>query len=398
MVADDLAIDIANRHVKPGYRVLDPFCGSGRLLVAGAAVPGEFVGIDVNPLACLITEAKAIDVCPSAIFEIIEDIDRARVKFAAGALEFRERRKVQWYSESVRAELGGIVTWINTLRLDWPERTVMVAALSAAARDASYSRKGRWKLHRLSPSARATQNTSAWDCLKKRLQFYAKEATKDPPPHGRVSAIRGDAAKILPFGLPSSLPTSFDLVMTSPPYGDSKTTVQYGAASALCLDAVSQIHGFEDLYIPGRDIDYQCLGGDPHAPSFPEFLAEIKPYWAGSRTGKQAAMVARFLTDFFQAFRRITPVLRVGGRVVLVLGRRSVGGFRVKLDIFAADCLATLGLRPASCERRTIRDKRLPRTINRFGRAGSKHVQARGVTKTMTEEFILTFEMARRFG
>ena len=396
MVADDLAITLAKRHVKPGYRVLDPFCGSGRLLVAGAYSPGEFVGIDVNPLACLITKAKVAAVNPSTISEIAKDIDRARAMVIASPLEFRERRKVQWYSESVQADLGRIVTWINKLRLDWPERTVIAAALSAAARDSSYSRKGRWKLHRLGPSARAIHIKSAWDCLKQRLQLYAIEASKGAPPLGRVSLFLGDAAKILTSTFPQSLPPSFDLVITSPPYGDSKTTVQYGAASALCLDVVSHIDGFEEFFVPGRDIDYQCLGGDRHAPSSPEFLDEIKRYWAGSRAGEQAVLVTAFLADFFRAFQRITPVLKAGGQAVLVLGRRSVGGFRLKLDIFATDCMERLGLRPVLHERRVILDKRLPKTINRFGRARSKHLRAKGLTKTMTEEFILTFEMTPR--
>ena len=393
MVADDLAVSLAKRHVKPGHRLLDPFCGSGRLLVAGAAVQGDFVGIDVNPLACLITMVKAVSVSPSSISEIVRDIGRARVKVVARAMEFRERRKVQWYSEPVRAEIGQIVTWINGLKLDQPERTVVTAALSAAVRDASYCRNGRWKLHRLAPSARADQVISAWDCLRRRLQLYAVDAPKAAPLRGCVSVIRGDAAKILAFGLPHSLPSSFDLVITSPPYGDSKTTVQYGAASALCLDAVSHIEGFEEFFIPGFDIDSQCLGGNPLRAAYPEFFMGIKRYWAGARAGKQATMVAAFLADFSQVLDRIASFLKPGGRAVLVLGRRAVGGYRVKLDIFATDCLERLGLRLELRERRLLRKKRLPRMINRFGRAGSKQIRAKGIMRTMTDEFVLTFVM-----
>jgi hypothetical protein len=43
--------------------------------------------------------------------------------------------------------------------------------------------------------------------------------------------------------------------MTSPPYGDSRTTVQYGAASALCLSVVSRLCGLEQLGMLGREID-----------------------------------------------------------------------------------------------------------------------------------------------
>ena len=304
---------------------------------------------------------------------------------------------MEWFSEAVRVDLALIISWINALRLDWPERTVVAAALSAATRDVSYSRKGRWKLHRLSSAARMTHSKCAWDCLRQRLKHYVTEASKNPPPRGRVSVIRGDAAKVLSPESPQSLLLPpFDLVITSPPYGDSKTTVQYGAASALCLDAVSHIDGFEDFFVPGCDIDHQCLGGDHGSLAPSDFLIEIKRYWAGARTGKQATMVARFLADFFQVFERVAPLLRMGGQAVLVLGRRSVGGFRVKLDIFAKDCLGRLGLNPTSYERRVIREKHLPRTINRFGRAKSKQLRAKGMTKTMTDEYILTFEVTRR--
>ena len=396
MVADDLAVALAERHVKPGFKVLDPFCGSGRLLFAGANVPGEFVGIDVNPLACLITMAKAAAVIPSTISDIAKDIECARMGVAVGPLKLRARRKVSWFSESVRVELAQIVAWINELRLDWPERTVIATALSAATRDVSYSRKGRWKLHRLSSNARMTHTKSAWDCLRKRLDNYVTEACKAPLPQGRVTAIRGDVAKVLSPGSSRSLLSSFDLVITSPPYGDSKTTVQYGATSALCLDAVSYIDGFEDFFVPGCNIDRQCLGDDRVTSHHSEILGEIKRYWAGARGSIHAASIARFLTDFFQAFERVAPLLRVGGQVVLVLGRRSVGGFRVKLDKFTKDCLEPLGLRPTNCDRRLIRKKRLPNTINRFGRAKSEQLRAKGTTKTMSDEFVLTFEMTSR--
>ncbi len=398
MVADDLAVALAERHVQPGYRVLDPFCGSGRLLLAAASNSGEMVGIDVNPLGCLITMAKSVTASISSISEITNDIERARVKVVASSLDLRDRRKVQWYSDTVLAELSQIVSWVNKLRLKPPEKTVVAAALSAAVRDASYCRKGGWKLHRLAPSARASHSASAWDCLTRRLRYYVAKAPHAPSVRGRVSVVQGDAKEILASGSPNRLPGLFDLVITSPPYGDSKTTVQYGAASSLCLDVVSQIDGFEEFFLPGSDIDRLCLGGRPPRVASPEVIADIKRYWAGSRTGKQAATVATFLADFSQVCENIASSLRPGGRVVLVLGRRSVGGFRLKLDVFAVDSLERLGLRRESCERRLLKEKRLPRRINRFGRAKSEHLRAKGITRTMIDEYILTFEMSRTDG
>ena len=393
MVADELALELARSHVKPGQRVLDPFCGSGRLLVAGASVPGKFVGMDVNPLARLITMAKVVTVSAETISELVSDIEFARRNVRPKPLTLREPRKVQWFPESVLAEIGQIASWINALNLDYSHKTVLATAFSAAVRDASYCRKGRWKLHRLDPFARANHVASAWDCLKRRLQLYVVESTATTPLKGEVSVIGGDAREILARVSGLEPLSKFDLVLTSPPYGDSKTTVQYGAASALCLDAVSRIEGFADFFVQGVNIDRQCLGGGKPPAVRGDSQKLLKRYWAGALGSTKAATVAAFLADISQVFAQVASLLQPGGRAVLVLGRRSVGGFRVKLDLVIMDCLERFGLRLESCQRRVLHDKRLPRTINRFGRSSSKDIRAKGLTKTMSEEFILTFGM-----
>ena len=392
MVADDLAVRLARRHVKAGSAVLDPFCGSGRILLAGAEVQGAFVGIDVNPLACLITKAKTVAVDPSTVRQFIREIDCARGRVVAAPIVFREQRKVEWYSVVVRTELAEIVAWVNGLKLDDEKKTVVAAALSAAVRDASYCRKERWKLHRLGPRERMAHAGSAWDCLKRRLELYAVDAAGTSPPKGTVSVIQGEANEILSVGLPQPLPSLFDFVITSPPYGDSRTTVQYGAASSLCLDVVSHIDGLEGLFVPGFKIDNECLGGRSNRTADLQYPDGFRRYWAGARLHEQAGLVKAFLADLAQILERIGRLLKPGGRAVLILGRRSVGGFRVKLDMFAVDCMVGLGLTLERYERRALRRKRSPKRINRFGRARTVQGRAKGITRTMWEEAIVTFK------
>src|SRR3954468_14943578 len=57
MVGDDLAFALCREYVLPGARLIDPFCGSGKFLTA-APQAAVRVGIDVNPLAWLVTTAK----------------------------------------------------------------------------------------------------------------------------------------------------------------------------------------------------------------------------------------------------------------------------------------------------------------------------------------------------
>lgn len=47
-----------NLYCKPGFDILDPFCGSGTTLVEGIVNEINSVGIDLNPIACIISKAK----------------------------------------------------------------------------------------------------------------------------------------------------------------------------------------------------------------------------------------------------------------------------------------------------------------------------------------------------
>ena len=76
----------------------------------------------------------------------------------------------------------------------------------------------------------------------------------------------------------------------------------------------------------------------------------------------------------------------------MVVGRRSVRGFRVKLDEFAIVEMEALGYSARKIQRRRLQQKRLPRAVNRFARATGAEQRISGRVKTMDEEIILTLE------
>ena len=49
---------LIERYSNPGDWVLDPFCGSGTTLVEATASGRNSIGIDVNPMACLVSQVK----------------------------------------------------------------------------------------------------------------------------------------------------------------------------------------------------------------------------------------------------------------------------------------------------------------------------------------------------
>jgi hypothetical protein len=159
----------------------------------------------------------------------------------------------------------------------------------------------------------------------------------------------------------------------------------------VCLEFVSRILGFEEFFARGSAIDGSCLGG-PRGSDKKLSFDVLKPYWAGRKDTWLGRRVGYFLEDYKNACSEIAGCVRPGGRVVLVVGQRSTGGYRLKLDRFTADTLEEFGMRPISVQHRRLKDKRLPRTINRYARCASKVLRTKGVTRTISDEIILAFE------
>ena len=284
-----------------------------------------------------------------------------------------------WFSEAVGVELAQIIDWLTQAGLGRAETLVAAVALSAATRDAAWIRKSGWKLHRMDKSARATHAASAWSCFIRRLDQYARHAGENP--------LAGSVeVKLGAFTASQEPENRYDVVLTSPPYGNSKTTVQYGATSGICLDVVTRLPGLEHLQRPTGQIDRDCLGSRRNLGAM-----ALKPFWSGASGGEAARRVSSFFADYKAVCGQLWKALRPGGTIVMIVGCRSVGGYRVRLDEFTAAVMEELGLRSTSQVRRRFVGKTLPRVVNRFARARDPARRTGGRVKTMDEEQILTF-------
>ena len=389
MVADELALALVEKYVPPRARVLDPFCGSGRLLAAVEDAELR-VGVDANPLAWLLTKTKLASIDNTKIKSILNSIEIARSRKSPDTyLSLATDRKVDWFSSIAINELTKIICWINELELDEPELFLMASVLSATTREVSYARQGGWKLHRLDADSRASLSISAWDCFKRRLTYCVNALSLLKPLKGHSVVEIGDSSNLNTISNLSASHGLFDIVITSPPYGDSLTTVQYGAASSLTLEAVGHIKGFEHLAYSGKSIDSTCLGG---GASITNITDNIKSYWAGSSKTSNARSVAKFLRDYDMFCENVANSLRIGGKAILVVGRRSTGGFRLKLDKYTIDSMATRGFRLLCSEERALCQKRFPSNINRFARSKSESKRDKGHVVTMQSEIILVME------
>lgn len=124
--------------LKPQVAVLDPFCGSGTTLEASAVSGLAATGVDLNPIACLLSRVR---LAPWAA----EDDDAARHHEASlltsalsadpdavAARAERVPRIDHWFAPWAQTLLAGATAYLDTIDRDDPWRDRVALSISAA--------------------------------------------------------------------------------------------------------------------------------------------------------------------------------------------------------------------------------------------------------------------------
>ncbi|MDW8319924.1 MAG: DNA methyltransferase [Armatimonadota bacterium] len=235
-----------------GDTVLDIFCGSGTALVEAKLLGRHSIGIELNPLAVLIAKVKTTPLDPQRLAEAHDRLLEVYSQNPFIPVVFPAETNMHfWFSPQAIGELNALKQAILSLG----ERDLIdffFVAFSEIVRKASFTKNGEFKLVRdkekvasgISLDIIAAFNEVAQNNILAMKDFWldATDAT--------VKIIHGDSTEDV--GIPES---SIDLIVTSPPYGDSRTTVAYGQFSRLSAQWL-------DLLSSGKkDIDSELLGG-----------------------------------------------------------------------------------------------------------------------------------------
>jgi len=186
-------------------------------------------------------------------------------------------------------------------------------------------------------------------------------------------------------GIPADIiaPESVDLVVTSPPYGDSRTTVAYGQFSRMANEWL----GFEDA----AAVDGNLMGGKTGragtGDSEPLGCEQLDD--AVGRVEQQNATRAREIKSFYRDYRRsiahVASAIKPGGFACYVVGNRKSKGVVLPTDEATRDYFKENGLQRAGDFTRNIPNKRMPAKNSPSNVAGD-------CDATMTQEFIIVMK------
>jgi site-specific DNA-methyltransferase (cytosine-N4-specific) len=310
-----------------GDTVFDPFCGSGTVTTEAVRLGRHAIGFDINPLALLIAEVKATPIMPQRLWQALAQIESSLQRL--GEVEPPKFANIDyWFKPEVKKQLARLKAAIEALE-DEAVKKFSLVVFSRVVREASNTRPNEFKLFRLPPEKLKRHNPDVFRLFRQRFaecigimsDWWREVGDSLLKPQLRLHDARQ------PFPLPSE---SVDLLLTSPPYGDARTTVAYGQFSRLSL---------QWLGLWREDLDRSSLGGHHRSmrvlvPTLKEALEAIAKVCP-----KRAQEVEAFYADLYDCLRNIVPVVKRDGFAVFVIANRKVRGIKLPTDKIIVEML-----------------------------------------------------------
>ena len=343
-MAPGIALDVLSAAKRP-LRVLDPMMGSGTVLAVARSKGHHAMGVDIDPLAVLISRVWTTAMDPDEIRDkAAEVLAGARAVFASlptrDAYPQRADRDTRrfvayWFDDYARRQLASLATAIGRVRDDHVRDALWCAfsrliitkqAGASLAMDLAHSRPHKvFERAPIKPFRRflAAVERIVGNCI-------------DSGSEGRGPAARtreGDA-RDLPLSDGSA-----DLVLTSPPYLNA---IDYVRCSRFSL--VWMGHSVGEL----RQTRAECVGAeaknpaaedDPHVRSI---LHELK--LPSPLPDRITAFLRRYIYDMKLAVREAARVLAPGGRAVYVVGENTIRGAFIRNSLIVSRVADLAGL------------------------------------------------------
>lgn len=357
MFIPQVARRLIQMYSKPGDKICDIFCGSGTTLVESIILGRDATGIDLNPLAVFLAKVKTTPLDPSlltkAYFLIVEKSHQSEIKDVSlpkfPNLNF-------WFNEKTIAQLAKL-KHIILKTTSGDTKDFFMATFSEVVRLASNTKNGEFKLVRMSTEKLQDWNPNVLNMFRKKAESNIagmSDFFHEVPNNRHARIIIGDSSE------DNKIPNnSIDLILTSPPYGDSRTTVAYGQFSRLSSQWIDL---FEDP-AEASQVDNQLLGGNKindlsHNLKSAHLTAVIKTI--ARQDISRAKEVLSFFIGLNRCMEQAHSILKPKHYMCIVIGNRLVKQVRIPTDIIIAELGNEIGFTCETIIARNIPGKKMP--------------------------------------
>jgi DNA modification methylase len=373
-----IAERILTKYGADSQLLFDPYCGTGTSLVEANLKGINAIGTDLNPLARLIAKTKTAKINLQVLdlylkdfndysFNLIFDLHRVSVVIP-------EIKNIDfWFDKTVQEKLAIIKTFIDKIE-DEQVSNFFKIAFSETVRESSFTRNSEFKLFRMTAEQIQKFNPDVFGLMQSKLARNHKglKAFLEQKPKGN--------SQVFDFNTSNKVQhienESVDIVVTSPPYGDSRTTVAYGQFSRLANEWLDVENA--------NQIDNNLMGGrkQKQVCSFESKILNESLEKIALADEKRAKEVSSFYCDYQKSIENVAKTIKKGGYACYVVGNRKVKGEVLPTDEITKDFFKNQGFSHIETIIRNIPNKRMPSKNSPTNVTGQKE-------ETMNNEYIV---------
>lgn len=365
-----IAQRLIDRYIPGGGKILDPFCGSGTTLVEAQLANRHAVGIDINPLAVLLSKVKATPIDfkkkrfdAVSFFEAVqkEHLTAKREKKLPKPPTDIYHRLLHWFKEPVAVDLQFLYQAVSDVKDDDIRDFLKVVLSDTAFRTSNIDlRSSRFiriyhekELAKFNPNVLKQFHIKLIDSTSRMNQFSRKIRTLNIKRN--LATVQEGDARHLPF-----FEGVFDGAITSPPYGEEKSTIGYARWSKL---SVAWLRLNENEV---RDSSKDALGAiadkntlkrlnELESPTALEVLRELV------RTDPNRVKDALpFFFDYLTSLEEVHRVIKHGSYCCVVIGDRSIRKKMLDMEKVSVELGTKVGFKHIKSFFRNIPMKLIP--------------------------------------
>lgn len=376
----------------------DPFCGSGTTAVEGILSGLEIYTNDINPLSTLITKVKTNIIEPSFLdceFEKLKVLlENIEMDYNNGKYKLQKLPNFKnidyWFKKEVIIKLQLIKeTILNIKNIEILEFFLVV--FSETVRFVSNTRKNEFKLYRLDEYNLDKWNPNVFKefkefCIRNiegNRRFFLKISNKENCKKHIFNKSSMNLSNIIKD-------EKFDLLITSPPYGDSKTTVAYGQFSRLSLQWLDmnnnlEVNQLDNIMLGGKidkNMEIMNVINNLKSKTLSKIFNKIKEN--DNFKENRAIEVLQFFKDIDRTLFEISKVMKINSYQYWVVANRTVKNVNIPMDDILIELFSKYNIKYIYKFYRNIPNKRMPKSNSPTNEKGKK-------VSTMNKEIILIF-------
>jgi DNA modification methylase len=342
---------LVEKYTKEGDLIVDPFGGCGTTLVESKVMGRISVGVDINPVAVLITKAKITPINPQKIeksfFILKAKLDTYSKDTKVKAPE--HERIDYWFKTEEKRKLAFIFAEISRLK-DQDIRDFFYCGFSNILKNCSIwlqkSNKPTRDINKKPSDPIPTFYRQIKMMMRGNTRFY--ELSKEKKYLEIPSQVYCTDARTIP-----AKDNSVSLIVTSPPYVTSYEYADLHQLTALWLEYTKDLSDFRKRFIGTSYHNKKDL-------VLNSALAEKIRNELLQKDKKTAEEVSTYFSEMNQVFVEMKRMLKKGGKTCIVIGNTSLKGVEILNAEVFAEQLQNLGLKIADIIKREIPSKNLP--------------------------------------